>query len=290
MSDEKDTIKTISKASSLKEYLKKCADRHTNFYHYSSIDAIDGILNSGVFWVSSMKYSNDEKEHNAFGDDTYTYFQLCFVTGTTENLPMWFLYSGKNGRGANIGIPRNQINKLIDVHHLDLSLVAADSPDKPVKLSPEDYEAEFNDVLYYKKENNKYRLKHNTNVNNQFPAEEFHQYEKENHGFLKDIVWFYEKETRLLIRVRKEKLDQSLFHGAKTAPYRLELKIPPEIFAKIKVTLSPYYVPDDSGEFEEVLKKTGIQRYIKNTILSEYSGQVHINLCRHCNNIDKAEE
>lgn len=279
MRSNKETIKTIFDASSLKKYLERSASCHKNYYHYSDIEGISGILTSGVFWVSSVKYSNDMKEHNEFGEDTYQYFQLCFSTGTTENLPLWFLYSGQNGRGARICITKSQIIKMIDSNNLDLSLVCCNDPEKPkIKLSPEDYKAEFKDVVYFKKEGKKHRLKHNTDVNNYFPAKEFEKYKEENRGFFKDIVWFYEKETRLLIRVSEKLLQKDLFYHAEKAPYRLEWKIQPKIFKKIKITMSPYYEQNNHADFDKICKKDGI-----NIKLSEYAGQVKIDLCKNCN-------
>lgn len=99
-------LKEIKNAEKLQNLIKDKALSHTYYYHYSDINAVKGILDSKKLWISSICFSNDVTEHNRFGDNTYLYFQLCFSTGTTENLPLWFLYSGTNGKGARISFKK----------------------------------------------------------------------------------------------------------------------------------------------------------------------------------------
>ena len=107
-------FKDIVTAEQINSLIEEKSYSHTYYYHYSDLEGIQGIQNSKKIYVSSMLFSNDVSEHSKFGEETYRYFQLCFSTGTTENLPLWFLYSGINGRGARIALRKKSIRKWID--------------------------------------------------------------------------------------------------------------------------------------------------------------------------------
>ena len=279
----------IFNADEINTLIKEKAYTHTQYYHYSDLGGINGILGSQKIWVSSMCFSNDATEHNRFGNDTYQYFQLCFSTGTTENLPLWFLYSGTNGKGARISLSKKLIKKLIDFSNMKMELVDKDGKIRIPLINGDNCSIEFKDVIYHKKETGKYRLKYNTQVNNSFPAEEMVKIQETNKGFLKEIIWFYEKETRLLIRVDKGILDKALFENAYEAPYKIELSIPDECYKDIEVMLSPVYENGNETEINEFLTHESFLKLNKAKLMSEYAGQIKIDLCRKCKKCEKCE-
>lgn len=275
-------FKDIKSAEEINQLLTEKAWSHTEYYHYSDIEAIKGILSGKKIWISSMCFSNDTTEHGRFGDETYRYFQLCFSTGTTENLPLWFLYSGKNGRGMRISFPKKVISKLCSDASVELVLVNLKTEDR-TKLVPEkNCMIYFRDVLYRKAERDKYRLKYNTRVNNNFPAEEMDKVNEKNRGFIKDIIWFYEKETRLLVEVNDEAIDKRLFQNERESPYRVELTIPDECYKNIGITFSPVYGEKDTGEINKILSDNALMNFNRTKLLSEFAGMVQIDLCKHC--------
>lgn len=277
----------ILTAEQINSLIEEKAYSHTNYYHYSDLGAIQGILSGKKIYISSMCFSNDISEHSKF-KDTYRYFQLCFSTGTTENLPLWFLYSGINGKGARISLSKKSIKKWLDFGKMEMCLVRVtdDENNKNNKSIPlknnENCRIEFKDVIYRKKEYDKYRLKYNTQVNNNFPGSEMSKIEICNEGFLKDIIWFYEKETRLLIDVKQDIIDESLFRDAKKAPYRIELTIPDECYKDIDVTLSPVYDESNARELNDILLQDGFSKLGRAKLLSDYAGQIKIDLCKKC--------
>ena len=191
------------------------AYRHTKYFHYSDINAINGILNESKIRVSSMMFSNDKKEHNCFGEETYRYFQLCFSCGTGENLPLWFLYSGRNGHGARISFLKSNIKNWFgdNIDKIGLQLCEVKTEKKTPIVVGKDCTVEFRDVLYMEEENGKYRIKHGGNLNNNVALEFAEKYKSQYRGFVKDIVWYYEKETRILIKVDENLLDKSMFYN-----------------------------------------------------------------------------
>lgn len=279
-------ISEINTAAEMSELIKENAFRHTNYYHYSSCNAIKGILDSKTFWVSSMCFSNDKTEHKKFGEDTYRYFQLCFSTGTSENLPLWFLYSGINGKGLRIALTKAQINNLISFDKMELVLHNLITGQK-TKLVPDvDCKISFKDVLYRKKTDKSCRIKYNLKDNYTFPKNEMQKFEDTETGFIKELIWYYEKETRLLIEVNRELLDKKLFEGRDDAPCRIELSIPEKCLKSLKITFSPAY---DDEEIDSMLSDKTFARFDRAKTISEYKGNIKIDLCRKCTKQSKGE-
>lgn len=283
-------FKDIFNADEINTLIKEKAYTHTQYYHYSDLGGINSILDTQKIWVSSMCYSNDATEHDRFGDDTYRYFQLCFSTGTTENLPLWFLYSGTNGKGARISLSKKSIEKLIDFPCMKMKLVNIHSGEITTLIAEDNCSIEFKDVIYRKKEAEKYRLKYNTQVNNSFSTNEMIKVESENKAFIKDIIWFYEKETRLLIKVDESLIDKKLFKNAVKPPYRIELSIPDECYKDIDVMLSPAYEDGNETEIKDFLIKEGFLKLNKAKLMSEYAGQIKIDLCKKCNKCENCDK
>lgn len=274
----------VTSCKTLASFIEGKEKNHTHYYHYSSIDAIDNILKEKAIRVSSMTTSNDITEHRCFGADTYTKFQLCFSTGTTENLPLWFLYAGVNGTGARIDFPKSTIQDFMNPTNMHLSLCDSSTNELITDLKiGKNCRIQFLDVIYREKEGCAYRVKYNNRMFTKLPATEFGNYEQSHRGFIKDIIWFYEKETRLIVDVRPDLLDRSLFFDAmETAPYYLRLSIPDDVYQKISITLSPQYT-NESTETAVALAKEGICRLVTEKSLSKYAGKIKINLCKNCN-------
>lgn len=168
---------------------------------------------------------------------------------------------------------------------MQLQLVDLKGNKAPIKLIRGDNcSVEFKDIIYRHKEGNKYRLKYNAQVNNEFPACEMEKFAKTetNIAFLKDIIWYYEKETRILIKVNENLIDKELFKNADKSPYRIELTIPDECYKDIDLCLSPAYGENDREEIDNFLKDESIIKFNYSKILSGYSGQINIDLCKKC--------
>lgn len=276
-------LKNLTTSKEICDLIDEKAFKHTNYYHYSDIEGIKGILNSKKLWISSMCFSNDCTEHNRFGDETYRYFQFCFSTGTTENLPLWFLYSGINGNGARISFDKKVIKDLCDFKNINLELIDTSNDKKLEQLVPnKNCSVEFKDVIYRVQEGKKFRLKYNNQVNNNFSIDEMYEFEKKNPAFVKDIIWFYEKETRILIKVSSNKIKKELFKNADKSPYRIELTIPDNCYSNINLSLSPVYGKEDTSVIDSILQDESVIKLNRSKILSKYAGQIKINLCDKC--------
>lgn len=156
----------LSSIEHLNEYLVR-EYRHTEYVHYTKLGVLDSILKSKSFWVSPVTEFNDKKDTEQF-DEGRRYYSLCFSTGTNENLALWYLYSGMDGKGAAISFDKKQIKKVVET--TEYLLYECDNDKKPIRkicaLNKENSEIKFKDVLYFKNERNeKMFLKYNTMTN-----------------------------------------------------------------------------------------------------------------------------
>ena len=106
----------LQTANEIKLYFDVRTQGHKEFFHYTSLKAINAILSSKTIRISSTNRFNDEKDRNQFGNigEQKKYFSLCFTSGSNENLSLWYLYSGVDGKGGRIGLTYDKLVKLIE--------------------------------------------------------------------------------------------------------------------------------------------------------------------------------
>lgn len=100
----------IETEKDLSKYLTREYE-HTKYIHYTSLDAINNIMKDRQFWLCDVRGLNDKKDIKQF--DNEVCFSLCFSTGVNENLSLWYLYSGIDGKGGSISFDKKKIRKLI---------------------------------------------------------------------------------------------------------------------------------------------------------------------------------
>ena len=122
-------------------------------------------------------------------------------------------------------------------------------------------------------------------TNYKIPIDEFKQYQSEHIGFGKGLIWYYEKETRLLVKLKgkaREKWEKTIQKNPEKK-VRIVLSFNDSFYNRIKVTLAPNI---DSGEMGSILEKyDGIHELFKrNSVvkLSQYEGTIKLNLCDRC--------
>ena len=88
----------LKNANELEEYFNARISGHKEFFHYTTLKAINSILQNKYFCISSVDRFNDKKDREQFGDsdEQKKYYSLCFTSGVNENLSLWYLYSGIN--------------------------------------------------------------------------------------------------------------------------------------------------------------------------------------------------
>lgn len=140
----------------------------------------------------------------------------------------------------------------------------------------------FKDIIYYKCNDSAKTvdLKYNTMTNHTMPNEEFDKYKSANPGFTKGLIWYYEKETRLLAEIVEKELGDTVKNSDKQ--YKIILTFDEKTYKQIKLD----FAPEVTDIQKAVSKYNEIQNYIyktSNAKLSAHQGTLKMDLCRKCN-------
>ena len=249
---------------------------HKYFYHYTSFTVAESIFKGNAFWMSQLcEMSNDAYEKKWYQDNGKYLFSLCFSTGSVESIPLWYLYARKGGSGARLIIPKTLMNTLWK--HATYTLVEIESclngkrmvPGTEIRLKDDDIRKQFRDILYVSRVDKKkaaYEGKEKTGIlryNNEIiriGANEIKRISETYMHFIKNQIWYYEKESRLEV----ELLHRELLSEGKTYVVCVDIS---SIVDRIKVMMDP--------KAETVEGCCGIIPD-KQIILSDYKGQFTI--------------
>ena len=263
--------------------------RHTNYFHYTTLERANSILEAKCFKLMPLyRSSNDLVERDTYSNSDVGLFSLCFSTGISENLPLWYLYSGIDGKGARIGIKRKSFEKLINNARVSLVELEKDYPYKErlesKELKPEEYSLICRDILYIGPDYTKtetYRAKYNGKTKNDITKETEESLRKSYKRFIKGLIWFYEKETRIEVNVKNKELFEP------TKNYIVTISIE-DIFSDIDICLAPEYGEIDCSSIESY---GGVKKWVLTKLQkSEYAGQLKMSLKdKVCNECEKAK-
>lgn len=151
----------------LSEFLQYRAFYHGDYCHYSTLENIYNIMKNKEFWLTPSMNSNDTNDRNK------GIYNLCFTSGTSENLPLWYLY----GQGARIEFKKEIFQNLFNKQHckvdnstqkkvgkdieLKLTLNKNDTVKQNYVTIPNEY-IKISDILYLAdNEKNTARFKYN---------------------------------------------------------------------------------------------------------------------------------
>ena len=146
----------------------------------------------------------------------------------------------------------------------------------------------FRDVLYARpaKGGVTVDLKYNTMTNyKNVTIKEWERFKAENPGFCKGLIWYYEKESRLLIDLKGEaaavidpKKDYAVFWEIGRD----------RLYKYMKITCGP-----EIDTIDEALAFPDVRDFIlrsSRVTLSENAGDVHMNLCSKCDHYLKEQK
>lgn len=257
---------------------------HGGFYHYTRLDNIEKILTGKSFLLFHLGDSNDPAENEI--TEKNRKFALSFSTGVHENIPLWYLYAGIDGQGGRLAFKKAHIYDMI--HHAEYSLIEVDENKKilaggeKISLSKADFNCILQDVIYYEHVGDKVTLKYNTMVNHEHISwDDFKKFRNNNDAFVKGLVWYYEKETRLL----NEVCDRVIQQLNPKKNYAIEM-----YFGNLEhvcKNLSLLFAPGVTSK-EEILNSRrfpGISQFLidtSNVQCSSLATQIKIDLCKNC--------
>lgn len=267
-----------------KKYSEQRAYNHNGFYHYTQLGNINEILKGRSFLLFHPGDSNDpcEAEITEKGKK----FALSFSTGVHENIPLWYLYAGIDGQGGRLTFKKAHIYDMI--HQAKYSLIEVGenknvlAGGEKISLSKADFNCILQDVIYYEHVRDKVTLKYNTMVNHEHISwDEFKKFRNNNDAFVKGLVWYYEKETRLLVEV----CDRVIQQLDSQKNYAIEM-----YFGNLEhvcKNLSILFAPGVTSK-EEILNSgrfPGISQFLidtSNVQCSSLAAQIKMDLCKNC--------
>ena len=310
----KESLEDIKTYEDLETFMKGKEGKHSEYCHYASLETIDKILNSKSFIMTqAINGLNDKRDQEQFVSGNY--FILCFSTGVNENLPMWYMYSGYDGKGGRIRLTQKAACELeskceynlcerieISKNNYEWRDVLDDDGKKIILKSGETMKFTMRDVLYYI-DNGKVELqengekvktvyiKHNNSKKFHFSKEHFEKYCDKNPGFKKDIIWYYEKETRIIVEVLGKAKEICCDEKNEDKTYGVRMTFSDDIF---KTSLRVDFAPEISSVIEAVEKNENIRAFLENVRhykFSEYKGTVDMKFkCNGCNKTNKEVE
>ncbi len=219
-------------------FLEEQGGKSEFFCHYTTFDVLKKILtkDKSYFFLTrgNSKRLNDRHEYQCKGSDEVweRLYIGCFGTDKLERVAMWGLYGVPREDAVRIEIPGGVMRKWLvqkpNVYAVDYEGNATenkieDSNIEYLRLARISYIKEHTDrnlVLTYKCRNKIHELKTDTLFDREAILT----------GFLKNITWEYEAETRIRLLL-KESL----------SPEQLALELSDEIKSTITVTLGPNF-------------------------------------------------
>lgn len=286
-------------ASDLRDYLELQKLRHGQYCHYTSLRSLNSILEKKQFWLSNVSHFNDCIDSNQFAEvDRQLCFTLCFATGMHENLPLWYLYSGVDGKGARVRFTKDSMRNLLETSKFSLHMIRRhgensweiDTSFDAIELTEgQNVEIIFGDIVYssaisQSESSHIVDLKYNTMTNHKFPKHEFTKYQKDSIGFCKGLIWYYEKETRLLARLTNEaaKVVLDYENDDDQTRYVVILEFDENAYRRLIITLAPEATSIDEAANNYAAIKQFLNTHPNNIHLSDHQGTLHMKTCDRC--------
>ena len=235
-------------------------------HHYTNINAVFGIINSGFWVLKNPLKMNDELENSHWKpNELKKMFFISFMGEQKESIGMWSMYAQPWSDGVKVSIKKEALKKWLQ------------SIKKIYKADPENYSVDEHEYVEVAKKNSPqmtavaYTTCDDPNSNHEQlfwsnrKNDNFRQiYEnQELMGFIKNDAWLYEKEIRLRVDLDQE-------YPA------IALKITDEILNAMTITAGPRF----NGIIEERFRGI-ISRHIK-TERSLFYGKLRNIPCDKC--------
>ena len=202
-----------------------------DFWHYTSLETADKIIDGLSFHCSNLDQMNDLHEaerHRNYGEFIHA---LCFCNSNTEKIPMWYLYAGMSGNGASIGITPGEMQKFIK--KITTVKGCRDGEDgketQDELLIDRDFDLEYGWIFYetsHAEEATSTKIRYRSEW---FRLEDVRSFEKDNY-FIKDYPWEYEREFRILFKNKTSiPYKKIIVNFTKEQAKRMKLMLAPEL-------------------------------------------------------------
>lgn len=201
------------------------------FCHYTSVKSLTEIIKGETFQFSPISSANDIDEaelHKKDGENIYTF---CLCNSDTEKIPMWYLYGGIAGKGAKIKITPANIRNLVS------SIDAVTTDTKKMLEKGKDFDLEFGWVFYQKNDLKTVKYRHKY-----YELDDLECFAEDNY-FIKNYSWEYEKEFRIIIKVKNGEQYKHLYAA-----------IPSQVLTSLKIQFAPEITKEEVRHIVETNK------------------------------------
>lgn len=174
------------------------------FCHYTTISNLDKIFQSGKIWASKITTTNDLSEKERYNENGNNKFLLCFCNSKSENIPMWYLYSGINGKGCRIEWTHTKMRKFIKSICKVHPVYDGKIQENITMNINEQFTIDYGWVYYIKCNKNGNEIKYRGKkyiLNNDIS--DF----TNNNYYIKSTEWNYEKEFRIVLTVKGKNIN-----------------------------------------------------------------------------------
>ena len=190
--------------SLLGEGLMENGGLHKNYKLYTSMEQALGILMSGYIYIPDGKKWNDISDRNLMtGRGT---FAKCFSCSVRENIAMWMLYGGQNGKkGAMLNFYPFVMKELRSSKAITLGKFdefGKFQECKELYAEKHDYEIFLTDVIYTDPCKNKTSKIQLTLGDEHITVDE--EILNDPSVYYKNFAWKYEQECRLVIKLKEK--------------------------------------------------------------------------------------
>lgn len=235
----------------------------THFCHYTSVEAALSILESGFFYLSPFENMNDVDELKLHEDESKKIFSLCFCNSLADNIPLWYLYGGIDGKGVRIEFTAAKMRDLIRICEksvYDLTNEVAN------ELSSSEYELHYGWIYYEKGKNNVSYRGHPISKTDMKVYHGVRNSDNSIYYFIKGFPWRYEKEFRILVKIKKE--------GVKKVGIKFD-------FEKFKSGIRLLAAPEFSKSNEQTVAKfANIKKWDKKKLKGKSELRIQMNLLK----------
>ena len=194
-------FKNLNSLTALKDFLDCRALKHKNYYHYTNIRALKSMLRSKMLYLSLGKKMNDLLEIKKIAPERWERLYVAsFSFGSNESVALWHIYGNPLDTAIRIQFSKKSILDVLAQLRIDMKCRAVCPSNCHCNIKT----ASLVDIAYI--HNNQKSVRWNKAIlsANICPEIELIQQESCLAGYIKNIAWEYESETRLLVELSKD--------------------------------------------------------------------------------------
>ena len=280
----KQKFKELDSLDSVKAFLDLRAKKHSNYYHYTTINALQSMLQSKKLHLSQGKTMNDLLEIKKIASETWDRLYVAsFSFSTNESAALWHIYGNPLNQAICIRFSPSAIRNV-------LAQLKASGQCQAVNTTQTyniDY-AKNVDVAYI--QNNQTSLRWNRATLSESSCHDLPSINTKSElvGYIKNIAWEYEQETRILVELKRNSREDKF-------PDKIQIDAE-ALWSGVKILCGPCL---DYKKFEDEMQKfyesnpSAIRlklEYGKNLADSILLNRVYFKTkCEHCTTSNQCE-